>query len=135
MKSPARKGRVGIHAQTIMMGPRKRAGGFRGIRHVTRTFMAKTNPPSGRAYMIHLRLWRTRPLRAGLLFWRGPPDRGCSVNPSSSAPSLLRRLGYLDRRVRSDCATLQDPGKPPAPAMHDPKEFGPPFDADIRKRE
>jgi hypothetical protein len=42
---------------------------------------------------------------------------------------------HVDRRVRSDCATLQDPGKPPAPAMHDPKEFGPPFDADIRKRE
>ena len=48
----------------------------------------------------------------------------------------LHLLGHshVDRRVLSDCAAVQDPGIPTSPAQHDPQEFGPPFDAYIRKR-
>src|SRR5688500_14739151 len=65
------------------------------------------------ALVVYVCAWtRTRPLRAGLLFWRGPPDRGRSAPRSvygniQSPPMIGRCL--------SEGAALPNPAHPPNP--------------------
>jgi hypothetical protein len=91
MLSPARKGRMGVHAQIIVISPRMRACWCppQSPFHLRGHGVKKQTPPFGRAWIIRLRLRRTRPprsmargrlSRAGLLNWRDPPDRGRSVH-------------------------------------------------------